>query len=281
MSGNNGVPGRTVVTKATMILNAFAGDRAAMSLSDLARATGLPVSTVHRLASELVAWGGLERTDAGGYAVGIRLWEIAARSRRSHGLRETAMPFLQGLFDLTRQHVQLAVVEGTDALLIEKISAAQAVHTIGRAGGRLPLHASAVGKALLAWSPTDVQSRLLGSPLASYTPSTIVSRSALRRELAETRRRGFAIADEEMSLGAVSCAAPVLVGGPEAIAAVSVVTPAGETVPQKWSHAVMAAAFGIARAYTQHRPQPPLSARLTGRGTFPLDGTAVAETAGR
>lgn len=153
MSGNNGVPGLTVVAKASMILDAFAGNRIAMSLSELARATGLPSSTVHRIARELVAWGGLERTDRGDYAVGIRLWEIAARSRRSYGLRETAMPFLQGLFDLTRQHVQLAVLDGTDALLVEKISAARAVETVGRVGGRLPLHASAVGKALLASAP--------------------------------------------------------------------------------------------------------------------------------
>ena len=268
MSGNNEVPGRTVVMKAAMILEAFAGNRVALSLSDLARATGLPCSTVHRLAGELVMWGGLERTETGGYAVGIRLWEIAARSRRSYGLRETAMPFLQGLFDLTRQHVQLAVMDGTDALLIEKISAAQAVQTIGRVGGRLPLHATAVGKALLAWSPADVQTRLLTCPFASYTPFTMTSESALRRELGETRHRGFAYSAQEMSLGAVSCAAPVL--GPEshAVAAVSVVMPAGDVSPLKWSQAVMAAAFGISRAYAQQRPQSAISAPLTGRTVF-------------
>ena len=264
MSGNNEVPGRTVVTKASMILDAFAGNRVSLSLSDLARAAGLPSSTVHRIAGELVEWGGLERTPGGDYTVGIRLWEIAARSRRSYGLRETAMPFLQGLFDLTRQHVQLAVMDGADALLIEKISAANAVSTIGRVGGRLPLHATAVGKALLAAAPGETQERILARPLPAYTPLTVTSARALRRELAGTRRRGFALANEEMSIGAVSCAAPIPGRGQQVVAAISVVIPAGETPPHKWSAAVRAAAFGVARALAQHRPQPLISAQLTG-----------------
>jgi DNA-binding IclR family transcriptional regulator len=265
MSGNNAVPGRTVIAKATMILDAFAGNRVAMSLSDLARATDLPSSTVHRVVRELVNWGGLERTPQGEYAVGIRLWEIAARTRRSYGLRETAMPFLQGLFDLTRQHVQLAVLDGTDALLVEKISAARAIETIGRVGGRLPLHASAIGKALLAGSPADVQDRLLARPLVAYTPHTLTSARALRRDLAETRRRGFALAQEEMSIGAVSCAAPIPGPSHEVVAAVSVVMPADDGPGRKWGTAVMAAAFGIARALVQHRPPSAISAQLTGR----------------
>ncbi|WP_181802844.1 IclR family transcriptional regulator [Streptomyces shenzhenensis] len=251
--------------KAAMILDAFAGNRLALSLSDLARATGLPSSTVHRIANELVTWGGLERTASGGYAIGIRLWEISARSHRSYGLRELAMPFLQGLFDLTRQHVQIAVMDGGDALLIEKISAAHAVDTIGRVGGRLPLHASAVGKALLAWSPREVQERFLTSQPAAYTQFTIISTSTLRNELTKTRHRGFSLADEELSMGAVSCAAPILGPDQDVVAAVSVVMPAGEVPPQKWSQAVMAAGFGISRAFAQRRPQPALSARLTGR----------------
>jgi DNA-binding IclR family transcriptional regulator len=281
MSGNNEVPGRTVVTKAAMILDAFAGNRIAMSLSELARATGLPSSTVHRIAGELVAWGGLERTLSGDYAVGIRLWEIAARSRRSYGVRETAMPFLQGLFDLTRQHVQLAVLDGSDALLIEKISAAHAIGTIGRVGGRLPLHASAVGKALLASSPADVQSRILARPRVVYTPFTLTSARALRHELAETRRRGFALVTEELSLGAVSCAAPIMGAAHDLVAAVSVVMPTSDGPGRKWSTAVMAAAFGIARALAQHRPPSAISAHLTGTRVFPLAGSAVAAVGGR
>ena len=264
MSGNNEVPGRTVIRKASMILDAFAGNRMSLSLADLARVTGLPSSTVHRIARELVEWGGLERTPRGDYMVGIRLWEIAARSRRSYGLRETAMPFLQGLFDLTRQHVQVAVIDGADALLVEKISAPGAVRTIGRVGGRLPLHASAVGKALLAFSPADTQERILARDLPAYTPLTLTCARVLRRELAETRLSGIALVHEEMTIGAVSCAAPILGPRHEVVAAISVVTPVGDESPRKWSTAVRAASFGIARALSRDQPQPVISAYLTG-----------------
>ncbi|MBT2269956.1 IclR family transcriptional regulator [Rhodococcus qingshengii] len=268
MSGRNRHIGSSVLTKATSILDAFAGDRVEMSLADLARVTDLPPSTVHRLAAELVQWGGLERTEAGGYAVGIRLWEVAARSRRSYGLRDTAMPFLQGLYDLTRQHVQLAVVDGSDVLLIEKISAARAVETVGRAGGRLPLHASAVGRSLLAFSTAEFQTRILGGPLHGLTSSTTTSPALLRQQLAAIRRSGHAVVVDEVTAGVASCAAPILDASGSSVAAVSVVIPASKDSPAVWSNAVMTAAFGISRALTQQRISGPISAPAISRRLF-------------
>ncbi|MGY4711491.1 IclR family transcriptional regulator [Mycolicibacterium sp. CBM1] len=263
MSGKNRVPGQTVLQKTGMILEAFAGTEVALSLSDLARATGLPVSTVHRIVRQLAAWGALERTSRGDYTVGNTLLEIAASSQRSRSVRETAMPFLHGLHDLTRHDVQLAVIDGDHALLIEKIAGVDAVDTVGRVGRRLPLHASGVGRALLAAAPEEVRARILARPLAAYTPFTKTSARALRRELADTRRRGFAVAIEEMSLGVVSCAAPIRGEGDRVHAAVAVVTPVGQASARKWSSAVMAAAFGIARALDQRRPQPRLDVELS------------------
>lgn len=118
MAGNNTVPGRTMVSKVATILDAFAGDRTELSLSDILRSTSLPASTTHRLVKELVSWGGLERTAQGQYPVGLRLREIAARSGRSYGFRDVAMPHLKWLYDLTHEHVQLAVLDGRDALLV-------------------------------------------------------------------------------------------------------------------------------------------------------------------
>jgi DNA-binding IclR family transcriptional regulator len=143
------------------------------------------------------------------------------------------------------------------------------------------LHASAVGKALLASSPAEVQSRALARQQVAYTPFTLTSASALRHDLAETRRRGFALVTEELSLGAVSCAAPVLCPARDVVAAVSVVMPAGDGPARKWSTAVMAAAFGISRALALPRPPAAISAHLTGIRSLPLDGTAVAATGGR
>lgn len=282
MSGNNSGPRRTVLAKATSILDAFAGNRVTMSLSDLARATGLPASTVHRLAGELVAWGGLERTEDGGYAVGLRLWEIGARSRCSHRLRESALPFLQDLFDLTRQHVQLAVIDGNDVLLIEKISDPRAVGTVGRPGGRLPLHATAVGKALLAASGPDFQASILSRPLIAYTPHTVTSAHALSRELAEARERGFALSTEELTLGVVSCASVIASPGLAPTAAISVVMPADCGPPRRWAHSVTTTAAAIGRVLVQRRGSVAISAQLTGAQASRTPGTGgISESVGR
>ncbi|MFC8181771.1 IclR family transcriptional regulator [Rhodococcus sp. NPDC057297] len=270
VSGNNVSSAKSVLAKATRILDAFGGNRVAMSLSDLARACDLPHATVHRLAGELVAWGGLERTEDGDYAVGLHLWEIGARSRRSCDLRETAMPFMQDLFDSSRHHVQLALLDGSDALLIEKISSPHAVPTIGRPGGRLPLHASAVGKALLAAASPDFQGTYLSGQLAAYTAHTSTNARVLFKELALTRDRGFATSTEELSVGVVSCAAAITGPGHTALGAISVVTPAGDGPPRRWSQSVTATAAAISSTMAHQRTIPTISApRLAGRSPGP------------
>jgi DNA-binding IclR family transcriptional regulator len=268
MAGNQASPGRPVAAKVAAILTAFAGDRAELPLSELCRRTGLPSSTVHRLGRELLAAGILERSPAGGYLVGIRLWEISARSPRSSGLRDVAMPFLQDLYEATQQHVQLAVLDGDDALIVEKISGRQAVPTVGRAGGRLPLHASGVGKAILAHASPQLQERVLAGPLPRYTPATITRSRELREALAQIRRDGTAYCHEELTAGAVSCAAPVraadssLMADSSLVAAVSVVVSA-DTGVAVLAAAVRTAAHGIARELRAVGIQRPPSAAGT------------------
>jgi DNA-binding IclR family transcriptional regulator len=244
MAGNGG--GLSVTGKVAAILNSFAADREELSLTELCRRTGLPSSTAHRLAAELLAQGILERSAAGGYLIGVRLWEISARSPRSSGLRDIAMPFLQDLYGATEQHVQLAVLDGDDALIVEKISGRRAVPTIGRAGGRLPLHASGVGKAILAHAGSEVQERILAGPLRRFTPATITGAPELRAALAQIRREQTAYCHEELTAGAVSCAAPVLSRDPPIVGAVSVIVTA-ETDVTMLAAAVRTAANGVAR----------------------------------
>ncbi len=256
MAGNHATPGRPVTAKVAAILQAFAADRGELTLSGLCRRTGLPSSTVHRLCRELLAHGILERSPAGGYLVGLRLWEISARSPRGSGLRDAAMPFLQDLYEATQQHVQLAVLDGDDALIVEKISARHAVPTVGRAGGRLPLHASGVGKAILAHADPLVQERILAGPLPRYTPETITSGRELRAVLAQIRRDRTAYCHEEVTAGAVSCAAPIPAHDRALVAAVSVVVGAGTDVTML-AAAVRTAAHGIGRQLRTagiHRP---------------------------
>lgn len=262
MSGRNSTPGRSATRKALMILEAFAGERLELSMSELARTTGLPTSTVHRLIQDLVSWGGLERTAEGKYSVGVRLWEIAARSTRTYGLREAAMPFLQSLWEVTRAHILLAVLDGREALLVEKITGTKDVPPVGRAGGRLPLHATAVGKVLLAHATNQVQEAVLSGPLIGYTHTTIVSPRELRLELAHVRRSGVATCEEELTRGSISCAA-LAVGPPEVgMAAISILSTIGTRDLRELQVLVQTAGRGLTHALTSSGPRQPISPRL-------------------
>ena len=174
------------------------------------------------------------------------MWEAASLAPRSVGLREAALPFLEDLYEATHQNVQLAVLDGTDALYIERISGRDAVHVITRPGGRLPLHATGVGLVLLAYAPDDVLDRVLSAPLRRYTRRTITDPGRLRRELAEVRRTGVAISRRQIELISISVAAPIRAAG-RVVAALSVVVPSESADPRRYTPAVVAAAHGISR----------------------------------
>jgi DNA-binding IclR family transcriptional regulator len=257
--------GPTVTSRVLRLLEAFGPDRPRLTLSQLSRRAGLPLTTAHRLVGELAAWGALERDDEGRYRIGLRLWEVAALAPRGLGLREHAMPYLEDLYEATRQNVQLAVLDGTEALYLERLSARGAVGVISRVGGRLPLHATGVGLALLAYAEPDVQERVLAGPLPRFTPHTVTNPRDLRRVLAEVRRTGVAISDRLLELTALSVAAPVFGAAEEPVAALSIVVPAGEP-PGPYIPAVRAAARGVSRALGSPRARawPPSALRNLG-----------------
>jgi DNA-binding IclR family transcriptional regulator len=248
---------RSSVGRALAVLAAFAGGPGTLSLSDLARRAGLPLTTAHRIVGELTRWGALERTGAG-YQVGLRLWEVGALAPRGPVLREVAMPFLEDLFEATRQNVQLAVLDGTEVVYLERISARDAVGVLTRVAGRLPLHATGVGLVLLAFAPAELREQVLAAPLRRFTPRTIDSPDTLRRVLAEVRARHVAVSEGQITLDGLSVAAPVFDASGAVVAAVSVVVPvrnpAREYVP-----AVRATALGISRGlgWVPGRSEPP------------------------
>ncbi|WP_213451996.1 IclR family transcriptional regulator [Rhizomonospora bruguierae] len=202
--------GSSVTSRALAILAAFDIERPVLTLTDIARRTDLPLPTVHRLVGELAAWGALTRGPDGGYRIGVRLWEVALLSPLHTRLREIAVPFLHDLYETTRENIHLAVRNGTEALYIEKFTGHRAVPIISRVGGRLPLHATGVGKALLAFSGPAFVASYLHDPLPRCTPYTITEPGRLAGELALVRRRGWAQTREEMTLGSCSVAVPVL-----------------------------------------------------------------------
>ena len=208
MAGRSGSPGRSVTSRALAVLGAFDSTAPRLTLSQIAARSGTPLSTTHRIVAELAAWGGLTRRGDGRYEIGRRLWDLGLLAPVQLELRQVAHPFLLDVHTATRDTVHLAVRDGLRALYVERISGRESVPVISQVGSRLPLHATGVGKVLLAVAPDDVVARALDA-LTEETARTVTDPEVLRRQLAEVRRRGYARTSEEMAPGAASLAVPV------------------------------------------------------------------------
>jgi DNA-binding IclR family transcriptional regulator len=207
MAGGSREQGRTVTSKVLSILEAFEKSHGALSLTEISEGSGLPLSTTHRLVAELSDWGFLNRGATGRYQLGIRLWELAQHAGRQ--LREAARPFVQDLFSLTGETAQLAIREGHEVLYIERMYGTKRVPRASRVGGRLPMHATAVGKAILAFEEDWVRQTYLNRQLERTTPHTHANPRRLAEELDQIREQGYATTLEEARLGSCSIAVPV------------------------------------------------------------------------
>jgi DNA-binding IclR family transcriptional regulator len=238
---------RSLAARILSVLDAFTLDRPELTLTQVSRRAVLPLTTTHRLVGELEQAGLLERDARGRYRIGLRLWEIASTAPRALGLRDAALPFMEDLYEAMHENVQLAVRDGLDVVYLERISGRTAVPVLSRVGARWPLHATGVGLVLLAHAGAAVQEDVLSHPLQRFTERTITDPVRLRTVLADVRRTGSAVSDGQITLDAMSVAAPVRGPDGAVVAALSVVVPATEG-PQRYVPAVVAAARGIGRA---------------------------------
>lgn len=253
---------RSPTRRSLDVLDAFTDAQPVLTLSQIARNADLPLPTAHRLVAELLAWGALERDEGGGLQIGLHLWEIAALAPRALGLREVAMPFIEDLYEATHQNVSLAALDGTEALYLERVSGREAVGILAKVGSRWPLHATGVGLVLLAHASAEFQERILTAPLQRFTAKTIADQGELRAMLAEIRRTGVAISDRQITLDAISVAAPIHDRTGRVIAAVSLVLPSAQTAYGQYVPLVRTSARGISRALgwafpSNRRPTPP------------------------
>lgn len=244
---------RSVTARAFSVLETFTPQHPALTLSEIARRANLPLTTAHRLVGELRASRALERDGDGTYRIGLRLWEIASLAPRGVPLREAALPFLEDLYEVTHENVQLGVREGREVVYIERIAGRQAVGVLTRVGGRFPLHASGIGLVLLAHAPAAVQQEVLAAPLQRFTAHTVTDADQLGRMLEQIRRDGFAVSDRQVTVDALSVAAPVFAADGEVIASLSIVSRADRTADDRLAPVVRAAALGTSRALSARR----------------------------
>ncbi len=230
------------------LLEAFDTRATSLTVTDLSRRSGLPLSTTSRMVAELTRQGLLARSDDGRrIQVGVRLWELASRAAPMRGLREAALPFMEDLHTVIRHHVQLGVLDGHDVLFVERLSAREAVINVTEVAGRLPLHASSSGLVLLAHAAPETQAAVLDAPLRRFTPATITSPERLRVALSEIRKTGYAHAPGHIRGAAAGVAVPIRDLHETVIASLGVVVPNDETAARTVP-ALRAAAQGIQRA---------------------------------
>jgi DNA-binding IclR family transcriptional regulator len=247
VAGNSSSPGATVASRLFALLDAFDAQHRSLTLSQLARRAEMPLPTSYRLVRELVGWGALVRRPTGEYVVGRRLWDLGLLAPVNAGLREVASPFLSDLHAATLATVHLAVRDGREALYVDRLSGHASVPVVGQIGSRLPLHATGVGKVLLAHAPDAVQQEVLAN-LVRVTPYTITHAGRLREQLRRVHAEGFAQTTEEMSLGACSVAVPIRRGQGPVVAALGIVVPSLKRDRPRLVAALSVAAQGIGRS---------------------------------
>ena len=222
MAGNAVESGRTVTSKVTAILMAFA-DGTGWSLSELARITNIPLTTTHRLVTKIVAAQLLERS-RDGYRVGPALGRLrATENTGGPTVAQLAPAVLDDLAAVTGRPVRLGVLRDLRVTYMEK--AGRTPVTSFAAGAQLPLHASALGKVLLAFAPSSVARSLVATGLPRFTPHTVTRADQLLHALSVTRLTRIATCDGELVTGETTAAAPVVGPGGRVVAALETVVP--------------------------------------------------------
>ena len=204
-AGNGGF---SAAGRITSILEAFRDDHDALPLSELARRAGLPKTTAHRLVGELVRCGLLERAD-GRLRLGLKLFELGQLVPQQRSLRDAARPVLADLREATRHSVNLGILEGSDVVYVDILAGPDSPRLPTRVGGRWPAHATAIGKAILAFSDPGTAQAVIDAGLGRVSERTITAPGRLRAELDRIRDCGLAYDYEESRPGLVCVASPV------------------------------------------------------------------------
>lgn len=243
----------SVLDRCVGLLTAFDSEHPELGVSDLARRTGMAKSTVHRLTGELVRLGMLEPAGTR-LRLGMRLFEIGQLVPRQRTLQVAALPFMEDLREATRNCVHLAVLDGLEVVYVEILKVRGSRSLPSRVGGRLPSHATGVGKAILAFSPPETVAARVEAGLDRLSPHTLVTPGALARELTAIRKQGVSYDRQESDVGIVCTAAPVFGPDGEVVAALSVTGRAERLDIVRMAPAVRTAALALSRTLAARPP---------------------------
>jgi IclR family acetate operon transcriptional repressor len=245
-----------VLDRMTAILEAFDEDDRGLRLSELAMRADLPKSTVSRLVSTLVRQRYLERNGTVIH-LGLRLFELGQLAEQPRELRAIALPVMADLRNTTGETVHLAIRDGHEMVCIGIMRGHGSAMPTSRIGGRIPAHATALGKAMLAYSDKAEVDAVLSAGLTRWTPHTVVEPDRLMAQLAEVRLTGLAAEQEEFAVEVCGVASPVFSPSRRLVAAISVSGRVGDFDPDRSAPPVRAAAVALTRRHAAAGPPRP------------------------
>lgn len=247
---------RTAAARVLALLGAFSRGGGSLTLSEISRYADLSLTTTHRLAKEVLEWGGLELDEKGRYRLSRKILDLASASTEALRLRETALPHLIDLHHRTGLTVTLSVRDGMEVVYLEALRSHPNYTGANRIGGRLPMHITATGLVLLAYADHSVLEDYLKTPLKPYTPHTVTEPSELVARLRTVRKDGYALAVKSMTMRAGSVAAPVIGADGTAETAVGVIYLVDQHAPGQLIEQVRFTANRISRHLRQKDPAP-------------------------
>jgi len=238
------------VAKAFRLLEALAEHEQPQRVTELSRELGMAKSNVHRLLHSLMALGHVRQDEQGLYHASIRLWELGSRIAWRLPVQRAAGDHLKRLAAACAEETQLAILDGMDVVFIQAIEALHPVRVGPALGRRVAMHCASGGKAILAYQ-SEAMIRAVARQLHAFTPRTITTSERLRAELADIRRRGYAMNLGEWHHGTHGIAAPITEPDGRIAAAVSVVGPA-ERMQAKKLRSLAPLVVDCAAAITLH-----------------------------
>lgn len=212
----------SMVERMTLIMDAFPGRSARLTLEDVARVTHLPRSTAHRILDQLVKLNWLEHSTFG-YSLGRRALHLGGSGDDNAELRSAASPHLHSLMMRSGLTVHLAVLVDGRVHYLDKIGARFATSVPSRVGGDAPAHSTALGKAMLAWLPAEDVDERIGGGISTPTTRTVRDLEALHQELNRVRTRGGLAIERGECFDDIACVAAAIHSPEGPIAAISLV----------------------------------------------------------
>jgi IclR family acetate operon transcriptional repressor len=200
----------TSLQRGLLLLQLFSAAERGLTASQVAKLSGLPVSTIHRFLVNLEGAGFLICSADGIYHLGMACFSMGQAALSQLDIRRRSFPHLQELNRQTRETVHLTVRHGLSAVYVDKLDSPEPLRIFSRVGAAVPLYCTAVGKILLAYLPELEQAQVLSQlELQRHTPNTIGNLQELRAQLLKVRRNGFAYDLEEHELHIRCVAAPI------------------------------------------------------------------------